>query len=76
MDTVGGHIGCNGCSGCSVHSGHNGHRNAVDTVNAIDTGSGVGMQWSGNAVEWECSGVGMQWSECIYAVDAAGGPTQ
>ena len=39
----------------------------MDTVNAIDTGSGVGMQWSG---------VGMQWSECIYAVDAAGGPTQ
>ena len=37
----------------------------MDTVNAIDTGSGVGM-----------SGVGMQWSECIYAVDAAGGPTQ
>ena len=32
----------------------------MDTVNAIDTGSGVGMQWS----------------ECIYAVDAAGGPTQ
>ena len=38
----------------------------MDTVNAIDT---VG-------VEWECGGVGMQWSECIYAVDAAGGPTQ
>ena len=74
MDTVGGHIGCNGCSGCSVHSGHNGHRNAVDTVNAIDTGSGVGMQWSGNAVEWECI-YAVEW-ECIYAVDAAGRPTR
>ena len=30
----------------------------MDTVNAIDTGSGVGMQWS----------------ECIYAVDAVGDP--
>ena len=47
---------------------------AVDTVNAIDA-----VQWSGNAVEWECSGVGMQWSgtvqwsECIYAVECSWG---
>ena len=51
--------------------------------------SGVGMQWSGNAVEWECSGVNafMQWmqlgdphndlspsSRCtVDAVDTVGG---
>ena len=49
-----------GHSGCNGCSGCSGHRNAVDTVNAMDT------EWSGK----------MQWSECIYAVDAAGGPTQ
>ena len=91
VDTVGGH------SGDSVHAVDNVDTvDAVDTVNAIDTVewsamqcSGVGIQWSGNAVEWECSGVNafMQWmqlgdphndlspsSRCtVDAVDTVGG---
>ena len=62
---------------------------AMNTVDAVDSEWTHAMQltqWTVavDAVEWdtvvkmqwECSGVGMQWSECIYAVDAAGRPTQ
>ena len=53
-----------------------GHMDAMDAVGAVYIVDTMDTECSGHSECNRHSGVGMQWSECIYAVDAAGGPTQ